>query len=102
MGLLYFFNQKNHGEIHFGLGVNFHGCGYMTEALIGVIKYLKQNHVTKVVSSFCAEEHLASQNVLMKAGFKQDKDTTHWATFPMLDDQFHPCFTYRMELEDYE
>lgn len=102
MGLLYFFNQENHGEIHFGLGVNFHGCGYMTEALIEVIKYLKQNHVTKVVSSFCAEEHLASQNVLNKAGFKLDKDKTHWAKFPMLDDQSHPCFTYRMELEDYE
>lgn len=47
---------------------------------------------------FCAEEHLASQNVLIKAGFKQDKEKKHWAKFPMLDDQLHPCFTYRMEL----
>ncbi len=68
--------------------MNFHGCGYMTEALIGGIKYLKQNHVTKVVSYFCAEEHLASQR-LMKAGFKQDNRQRIWARFPMLDDQLH-------------
>ncbi|WP_171263604.1 GNAT family N-acetyltransferase [Acinetobacter sp. ANC 5054] len=102
MGVLYFISQENHGEIHFGIGRKFQKQGYMVEALIGVIGYLKQNHVTKVVSSFCAEEHLASQSVLIKAGFKQNKDKTYWAKFPMLGDQLYPCFTYRMELGDCE
>ena len=64
------YKEKNEGEIEIGYTLSrvFQGHGYMTEALIGMFKYIKRNKFAKriVLGHYTANEK--SGNVMKRAG----------------------------------
>ena len=107
MGLLYFFTREvsvrelsaheSFGEIHFGIGAKFQKQGYMVEAIDAVIDYLRHNNLVRTIKTFCDVEHIASQNVLLNTGFKQNELLKQWAKFPMLGEEARDCISYQIE-----
>lgn len=73
-------NENGEVEIGYGLGKGFEHNGYMTEAVKAMCELaLKQNGVTSVIAETDLEG-LASQKILERCGFKNDKqgETLWW------------------------
>ena len=64
------YKEKNEGEIEIGYVLNpkFQGYGYMTEALVGMFKYIKQNKLAKRIVLKHDVENVKSGNVMKRAG----------------------------------
>ncbi len=73
-------NENGEVEIGYGLGKEFEHNGYMTEAAKAMCEWaLKQNGVKSVIAE-TELENFASQNILERCGFKEDKrgETIWW------------------------
>lgn len=64
------YRQENEGEVEIGyvLNAKFQGQGFMTEALLGMFKYLKQNKIAKRIIARHDVENIKSGNVMRRAG----------------------------------
>lgn len=64
------YKDKNDGEIEIGYILNskFHGKEYMTECLLGMFKYIKQNKLAKRIVLKHDTENVKSGNVMKRAG----------------------------------
>lgn len=64
------YKAKNEGEIEIGYVLNpkNQGYGFMTEALIGMFKYIKSNHLAKRIVLAYDVENEKSGNVIKRAG----------------------------------
>lgn len=81
------YSEKAEGTIEIGyiMNRNYHGNGYMTEALVGMFKYIKQNNVAKRIVARHDTLNEKSGNVMKRAGMKfegimrkaGDKNNTH-------------------------
>lgn len=66
-------NQLGEVEIGYGLGKNFEGNGYMTEAVKAICDWvLTQEGISHVVAE-TEPDNMPSQNVLIRCGFAQTK-----------------------------
>lgn len=63
-------SQQNRAEIHYGINRNFEGQGYITEAGLAVINWLKSTNGINEIWTECDIEHHASIKVLEKLGFE--------------------------------
>ena len=59
-------------EIGYGMTPTYEGHGYMSEAVVIMLEYGKQNGIKTVVADTLLD-NIKSQNVLKRAGFKIDK-----------------------------
>lgn len=67
--------------VGYGLDVRFHGNGYATEALAGLLKWGFGHPVLRMVTAETSANHVASQRVLIKNGFirmKSESGITSW------------------------
>lgn len=64
------YKAKNEGEVEIGYVLNpsYQGKGYMTEALVGMFKYIKQNKIAKRIVLKHDVENVKSGNVMKRAG----------------------------------
>ena len=64
------YKEKNEGEVEIGyiLNPNYQGHGFMTESLIGIFKYIKQNNIAKRIVLKHDVENIKSGNVMKRAG----------------------------------
>ena len=64
------YSEKNEGEAEIGYVLNpvHQGHGYMTEALLGMFKYIKQNGIAKRIVLRCDTLNTKSENVMKRAG----------------------------------
>ena len=64
------YKEKNDGEVEIGYILNpkFQGQGYMTESLVGMFKYIKQNKIAKRIIVKHDTENIKSGNVMKRAG----------------------------------
>lgn len=64
------YNEKNEGEAEVGYCLNpkFQGQGFMTEALLGMFKYIKGNQIAKRIILKHDVENVKSGNVMKRAG----------------------------------
>ena len=64
------YKEKNEGEIEIGYSLSraFQGCGFMTEALIGMFKYIKRNKFANRISLHHDTSNEKSGNVMKRAG----------------------------------
>lgn len=64
------YKEKNEGEIEIGYSLSraFQGQGYMTEALKGMFKYIKQNNYAKRIALHHDATNIKSGNVMKRAG----------------------------------
>lgn len=64
------YNASNEGlaEIGYCLNDKYHGNGYMTEALKGIIKYIKDNNIAKRITAKHDVDNYKSGNVMKRAG----------------------------------
>lgn len=62
--------QKAGGTVSVGYLLNkkYHGHGYMTEAVCGMFKYIKENNLAKRIEAFHDVENYKSGNVMKRAG----------------------------------
>lgn len=72
-------DQREEVEIGYGLGKDFEGRGYMTEAVRAMCAWaLGQRGVSSVIAE-TEKNHFASQNVLRRCGFAlYRQEETHW------------------------
>lgn len=59
-------------EIGYGMTPTYEGHGYMSEAVVLMLEYGKQNGIKTVVADTLLD-NVKSQNVLKRAGFKKDR-----------------------------
>ena len=57
-------------EIGYGMSPQYEGHGYMTEALLAMISFGKDNGVKKIIADTLID-NVKSQNVLLRCGFSQ-------------------------------
>ena len=64
------YKEKNEGEVEIGYILNprFQGYGFMTESLVGMFKYIKQNNIAKRIVLKHDVENIKSANVMKRAG----------------------------------
>ena len=64
------YKEKNEGEVEIGyiLNPDYQGLGFMTESLIGIFKYIKQNNIAKRIVLRHDVENIKSGNVMKRAG----------------------------------
>lgn len=64
------YKEKNEGEVEIGYLLNpkFQGQGFMTECLVGMFKYIKQNKIAKRIVLKHDVENAKSGNVMKRAG----------------------------------
>lgn len=64
------YTDKNEGSLEIGyvLGAKFHGNGYMTEALKGMFKYIKENSIAARIQLKHDVDNPKSGNVMKRAG----------------------------------
>lgn len=64
------YKESNQGEVEIGYVLNpkFQGNGYMTEALKGMFKYIKENKIAKRIVCCHDVENTKSGNVMKRAG----------------------------------
>ena len=64
------YKEKNEGEVEIGYILNpkFEGNGYMTEALIGMFKYVKSKNLAKRIVLRHDVDNFKSGNVMKRAG----------------------------------
>ena len=64
------YKEKNEGQVEIGylLGTKYQGFGYMTEALVGMFKYIKANKIAKRITAKHDTENSKSGNVMKRAG----------------------------------
>ena len=64
------YTPKNQGEVEIGYVLNpkFQGQGYMTEALLGMFRYIKQRQIAKRIILCCDVVNTKSSNVMKRAG----------------------------------
>lgn len=64
------YKEKNEGELEIGYVLNpkFQGKGLMTECLIGMFKFIKQNKIAKRIVLTCNVANPKSSNVMKRAG----------------------------------
>ncbi len=62
--------QRAGGTISIGYLMNkkYHGKGFMTEAVRGMFKYIKENNIAKRIEAFHDVENYRSGNVMKRAG----------------------------------
>ena len=62
--------EKNEGEAEVGYVLNpkFEGQGFMTEAVLGMFQYIKQNQIAKRIIAKHDVENVKSGNVMKRAG----------------------------------
>jgi len=62
--------DKNNGEVEIGYLLNskYQGQGFMTEALVGMFKYIKQNQIAKRIVLRHDVDNVKSGNVMKRAG----------------------------------
>ena len=61
-------NNEGEAEVGYLLNPKFQGKGFMTEALIGIFKYIKQNQIAKRIVLKHDVENFKSGNVMKRAG----------------------------------
>ncbi|MBE5738781.1 MAG: GNAT family N-acetyltransferase [Clostridiales bacterium] len=94
------YKQSNEGEVQIGYVLNpkFQGYGYMTEALLGMFKYIKSQGIAKRIVLQHDVENIKSGNVMKRAGMtfegvlrKAGKNNYHArydvATYSILDEE---------------
>ena len=64
------YQEKNEGEVEIGFILNsqYQGKGFMTECLVGMFKYIKQNKIAKRIVLKHDVENIKSGNVMKRAG----------------------------------
>lgn len=64
------YHSKNEGEAEVGYVLNpkFQGQGFMTEAVLGMFRYIKENKIAKRIIARHDTENLKSGNVMKRAG----------------------------------
>ena len=64
------YSDKNSGEAEVGYILNpkYQGCGYMTEALVGMFKYIKSKGIAKRIVLKHDDDNEKSGNVMKRAG----------------------------------
>lgn len=64
------YKEKNEGEVEIGYVLNpkFQGQGFMTECLVEMFKYIKQNKIAKRIVLKHDVENVKSGNVMKRAG----------------------------------
>lgn len=64
------YKEKNEGEVEIGYILNpqFQGRGFMTESLVGMFKYIKQNNIAKRIVLKHDVENVKSGKVMKRAG----------------------------------
>lgn len=64
------FNKNNCGEAEIGyvLNAQYNGKGFMTEALVGMFKYIKSHQIAKRIVAKHDVENFKSGNVMKRAG----------------------------------
>lgn len=64
------YKEENQGEVEIGYVLNpkFQGQGYMTEALLGMFRYIKQRQIAKRIILRCDVVNTKSSNVMKRAG----------------------------------
>lgn len=70
-------DQTTHAEVGYLLLPEFHGKGYGTESLIGLIDFMSENFPLERVNAIVTDGNIASCKVLEKAGFaltEREKD----------------------------
>lgn len=55
-------------EVGYMLSAHYQGKGYMTEALVGMFKYVKKNKIAKRIEAMHDVENFKSGNVMKRAG----------------------------------
>lgn len=72
-------NQKGQVEIGYGLGDNFTGNGYMTEAILKMIDWAFSNKEVSEIIAETENDNIKSKSVLTRCGFKEaSKGDTTW------------------------
>ena len=64
-------NQSNSGEIGYELLPQYHGNGYMSEAVDAVINYVRKNLNVNMIAAYSALANYSSSRLLEKKGFIQ-------------------------------
>lgn len=73
-GLIYFEEEYNKFEIGYNLGKKYWGYGYITEAMMKVISFVKEELGVKEIVGRHAKDNASSENVMKKLGFEFVKD----------------------------
>ena len=78
-------DENGVSEIGYGMSPQYEGHGYMTEALLAMISFGKENGVKKIVADTLLE-NVKSQNVLRRCGFTLagKEDNKYWFETVML------------------
>jgi [ribosomal protein S5]-alanine N-acetyltransferase len=84
VGSLCFFGEPNSaGEVEVGYGINdeFQRNGFMTEAISGIIIWVKKQQQIRAIIAATEKNNIASYSVLLKNNFvkiKDDEELLHW------------------------
>ena len=81
IGFTGFPNDDGKTEVGYGLDMRYHGKGYASEALEGILKWAFKYSQLKNVLAQSPLPHIASHRVLIKNGFAEthrDEQLTHW------------------------
>ena len=75
--LIYYEDEVKNYEVAYNLGHKYWGSGYTTEAMKEAIEFAKNKlHIKKFIGRH-AKENTASENVMIKLGFKYVKDISY-------------------------
>lgn len=72
--LVYYEDEVKCWEIGYNLGKKYWGKGYTTEAMREVVSFAREKLGIKELVGRCAKENPASEKVMVKLGFKYEKD----------------------------
>lgn len=86
--------QGHIAEVHFGLDRARSGQGLATEALIAVTQWLESSPVIQRIWTACDVEHLASQGVLAKAGYRPEGVLRKWLVLPAFGPEARDCLAF--------
>lgn len=96
IGVLIFIQEKEVGEIHFGLAPDAQKQGFMQEAISTALCFLKKSKQLQRIETFCAADNLGSKHVLEKTGFQAIQYLPKYALFPNWSDQMQDCVRYQL------
>ncbi len=81
IGFAGFPNDDGKTEVGYGIDMRYHGNGYASEALEGILKWAYGYAELRSVTAQSPLQHIASHRVLIKNGFAEthrDEQLTHW------------------------
>ncbi|MGY0216541.1 GNAT family N-acetyltransferase [Endozoicomonadaceae bacterium StTr2] len=98
IGQLVLFRNCRQLEFHFGISYDHAGQGLATELIQGLVNWAASQPYIDELISYCDVNHIASQRVMAKSGFKQTGRLARHYTNPNQGGREVDCFSYCLQV----